>query len=547
VDLSKSRLGGLQTLAVLCVGLVAGSLLGGAPQAQTPGADAASAAAAAELAALEARVTALEADKNKPQTLTAPFTVVDPAGKPIFAVSSTGGTSAARIVGTTGSIALTAGDDLEISAAGASGSAVLDVAGGQSTLKLGNSGGNVLIGDEGAGPTVRLTQGSQPIFSVASAGDGTALTVGKDGKAVSLSTQSGKIGVDVLDAGYEYQMGDIDNIRGFAAYRGGQVLGGLGALASDQFRVAIYNGGRPVFIGGYDPTDKLGVFLSNESGEPVASITGQDGGGTLTLGQTGSNVVLKAASGEATVLAKVDQRQTEMGVTQASTGFVIGDEAKPLAALVDNGDSKPFLGIYGGGSSPVLSAGYQPSGKVALRVGEATAPLALLGASAGGSGSLDLYGASGTTPMISLTNPGGSNPQIQIMGAGGQPVFLAGAKSDGSGGAVKVLANGQQVGGIDSLPGGAGDVYVLAGQKVVAEMRAQSQKGVVAIYGDSGAAVAHMGVGSSGGGDFTATDPGGQGVFSAGYIASDGPGTACVEHNGTKCLGVGLTGMEGFH
>jgi hypothetical protein len=67
------------------------------------------------------------------------------------------------------------------------------------------------------------------------------------------------------------------------------------------------------------------------------------------------------------------------------------------------------------------------------------------------------------------------------------------------------------------------------------------------IYGDSGAAVAHMGVGSNGGGNLTAADPGGNGVFSAGYIASGGPGTACVEHNGTKCLGVGLTGMEGFH
>jgi hypothetical protein len=546
MNLSRSRLSVLQALVVLGIGILAGGLLSSAPQAQTSGADTAS-AAAAELAALEARVTALEEDKNKPQTLTAPFTVADPAGKPIFSVSSSGATASVRIVGAGGSLALVASDDLEISAAGSSGSAVLNVAGGQSTLKLGSSAGSVFLGDNGGGPAIRVTQGSDQIFGVGTAGDGTALTVGKAGKAVSLSTQSGKTGVDVLDAGHEYQIGDIDNIRGFAAYSGGQPLGGLGALGSDQFRVAIYNGTKPAFIGGYDPSGKLGMFLSDSSGKPVASIVGEDGSSTLTLGQTSGNIMLKTDSGKATLTAKVDQRQTEMGVTQASTGFVIGDEAKPLAALVDNGDSKPFLGIYSGGSSPVVAAGYQPSGKVGLRIGEAASPVALLGPSDGGSGSLNLYGASGGTPLISLTNPGGSNPQIQIMGAGGQAVFLAGAKSDGSGGALKVLANGQQLAGIDSLPSGTGDIYVLAAQKVVAEMRADSGKGVVAIYGDSGAAVAHMGVGGGGGGNFTAADPGGNGVFSAGYIASDGPGTACVEHNGTKCLGVGLTGMEGFH
>jgi hypothetical protein len=382
-------------------------------------------------------------------------------------------------------------------------------------------------------------------FSVGTAGDGAAVTVGKSGKTVSLSTQSGKTGVDVLDTGREYQIGDIDNIRGFAAYSGGQPLGGLGALGSDQFRVAIYSGTKPVFIGGYDPSGKLGMFLSDGSGKPVASIEGQDGGGTLTLGQTGGNIVLKTDSGMATLTAKVDQRQTEMGVTQASTGFVIGDEAKPLAGLVDNGDSKPFLGIYGGGSSPVLDAGYQPSGKVGLRIGTATSPLAMLGATDAGSGALDLYGASGGTPVIRLASPGGNNPQIQILSASGQPVFLAGAKSDGSGGAVKVLANGQQLAGIDSRPDGTGDVYVLAGQKVVAEMRG-SEKGTVAVYGDSGLAAAQMGIGASGGGTFIGASPSGDDVFTAGYDPSDGMGRACVARKGTKCLGIGLTGMEGF-
>ena len=498
-----------------------------------------------QLAALEARIAKLEAAANKPQTLVAPLTVVDGAGKPIFAVSSTGGTSDVRIVGAAGSLALSAGNDLEFSATGASSSAVLNVAGGQSTLKLGNSGGNVLLGEGGAGPTLSVTQGSEQIFSVGTAGDGAALTVKKNGKAVSLSTQSGKIGVNVLNADYEYLMGEQSNIRGFAAYRNGLPLGGIGALASDQFRVVIYNGTKPVFLGGYDPTGKLGMFLSDDSGKPIASIEQTDGGGTLTLGQTGANVVLKAASGEASLVAKVDQRQTIMGVNQASTGFVVADQGKPLIGLGDKGDRKPSLGIFGEGSSPVLTAGYMSGGKVGLRVGDATRPLALLSAT-DGSGSLDLYGPSGGAPMISLTSPGGANPQIQIMSAGGQAAFLAGAKSDGSGGSVKVLAKGQLVGGIESLSDGTGNVYVADGGKNVAEMRGGKNR-FIAVYGDSAKAVVQMGMGESGGGTFIGATPSGEDVFTAGYEPSSGMGRACVARKGTKCLGVGLTGMEGFH
>lgn len=51
---------------------------------------------------------------------------------------------------------------------------------------------------------------------------------------------------------------------------------------------------------------------------------------------------------------------------------------------------------------------------------------------------------------------------------------------------------------------------------------------------------------SGSGGKVQATDPGGNPVFKGGYVP-DGPGTACVYNDGTKCLGIGLTGMEGFH
>lgn len=72
-------------------------------------------------------------------------------------------------------------------------------------------------------------------------------------------------------------------------------------------------------------------------------------------------------------------------------------------------------------------------------------------------------------------------------------------------------------------------------------------QGLVVIRSPDGTALATLGNGSGGGGNVTLRDPGGNGVVSAGYVAGDsGPGAACVEHKGTKCLGIGLTGMEGF-
>ena len=95
-----------------------------------------------------------------------------------------------------------------------------------------------------------------------------------------------------------------------------------------------------------------------------------------------------------------------------------------------------------------------------------------------------------------------------------------------------------------SAAGGGGVAQVYAGGRPTAGML--GQESTVAVYNSTGQAVSMLTLALSGsGGKVQATDPGGNPVFKAGYVP-DGPGVACVSHKGTKCLGIGLTGMEGF-
>jgi len=130
----------------------------------------------------------------------------------------------------------------------------------------------------------------------------------------------------------------------------------------------------------------------------------------------------------------------------------------------------------------------------------------------------------------------------------GNMVFAAGATDTGTG-AVVTLGGGGIGAGLEADATGNGSVYVNSNGQTAASINSRDEpgKGLVVVRNSSGAAVSTLASDSSGGGVVTASDPSGNGVFSAGYIANDGPGTACVEHKGTKCLGVGLTGMEGFH
>ena len=416
-------------LGVLGIGMVAGAALTVQPGAQ---------AQDAQIAALMARIDALEAAKDEPQTLKAPFSVVDASGAEILHVNSQGGKGVLALLGSPGSIWLRAGDDLSIEAANSTGSATITVDGEGGTFKVGTTEGSVMIGSQAGGPVIRGLQGSEEVISFDAVGGGPQLSVKQGGKSVVLSTAASELGVQVDDGGAGYTMGAFPMLHGFVAYKGGQPLAGLSSNGDEKYRVGIYAGGKPIFIGGHNGSH-VGLFVSDAGGQEIANIDsasgsaggrlkllgpggqdlvslgtregGGDGGalsltqggnkvtlgygtgtgaslifaeggeeafsvkkngdgGVLTLGKGDRTVTIKATGAETIVVAKSGARRTEMGIGK-STGFVIGEASKLLAALGDNGDNKPFLGIYGGGGSKaLLSAGYQPDGKLGFRLGE---------------------------------------------------------------------------------------------------------------------------------------------------------------------------------
>ena len=559
-----------RVLGVLGMGMVAGAALTGLPGAQAQ--DAGSAALAAQVAELAARVDELEAAKDEPQTLKAPFSVVDASGAEILHVDSQGGTGVLALLGSPGSIWLRAGDDLSIEAANATGSATITVDGEGGTFKVGTNEGSVMIGSQGGGPVIQGLQGSEEVISFDAAGGGPQLSVKQAGKSVVLSTNASELGIQVDDGGAGYTMGAFPMLHGFVAYKGGQPLAGLSSNGDDKYRVGIYSSGKPIFIGGHNGSH-VGLFVSDVGGNEIANIDsasgsaggrlkllgpggkdlvslgtpdgGGDGGalsltqggnkvtlgygtgtgaslvfaeggeepfsvkkngdgGVLTLGKGDRTIAMKAADGETVIVAKSGSRRTEMGIGKKSTGFVIGEASNPLAALGDNGDNKPFLGIYGGGGSKaLLSAGYQPDGKLAFRLGESGKPLALLGEAEGNAGSANLSLFVGNSLGVSLGPIAGRpKPNLRIY-EGGDIAFAAGVTPGGSG-ALAVYDSGVDgaSAGLEASGGGNGNVYVAVAGKVAASINAADDPGkpVVVIRNQGGVAVAHLGLSQNGSG-----------------------------------------------
>ena len=558
-------------LCVLGIGMVAGAALNGQPGAQAQ--DAGSAALAAQIAALTARIDALEAEKDKPQSVKAPFEVLGADGAPIFAVRAEGG-GASLIVGTgnSGVVTLsTAGDELELALAKGNSIVRLTAAGDGAELNVGGASGSVLISQKGDAPSLSMRQGSDEIFKVDTSNGGPQVTVQKSGQIVRLVAIPNQTGVFADANGTHFQMGDIESIRGFVASRGDLPFAGLGSWGDDKYRVVIYNGSSsPVFEGGFErDSGKLGVFVSDQGGNRVGEISsGQGGagelklskaggkeiaklgapdtgdGGQLTLGGGPESLIAKATAGEATVVAKVGAKRTESGVGKKSTGFVIGQEGKPLAAMADNGDAKPFLGIYGGGSATVLKAGYEENGRLAFRIGEPNKPMAKLEQSETSAGELNLYGPNGGRSLISIGVAAGGNAGVRIYEDGGNNQAVAIAAKPGGGGALRVYQDGVAAAGVEVDEEG-GAVYVAKGGKELAVMKALGKAGAIGISNGSADIVRLVDGGN--GGSIVVSDSGGADVLEARADPSVG-GLVCVNYkNVEKCLGRGLTGMEGFH
>lgn len=173
------------------------------------------------------------------------------------------------------------------------------------------------------------------------------------------------------------------------------------------------------------------------------------------------------------------------------------------------------------------------AGRTIFRVNDPTAR------GAGGERGVYIYGATGA-PNIALTNVATGGKMFMMTDANSYSVSL-GAVVDGAG--IKIGANKKlrAFAGLDTRGNGLVSVYGPDGEKPLAGLQSSEQgKGLVAVFNE-GKPVAFLTQSEAhpGGGNVTATDPGGAGVFSAGYDG-DG-GSACINGKQLRhCMGIGL-------
>ncbi len=561
--------GGLGSVARVLLVLGAGAA-GGAALTTHLGAQAQDGSAAA-IAALTARVDALEKKADEP--IKAPFEVVGANGQTIFSVTEQGGGGELDISGGNGTARLSAnGGQPELVLFSGNNTASVKVAGAGPRLNLSGAGGSLFLAPGGGtSPAISVSQGAEQVLTFDTASGGPQLVLNKGGHTARIVAMPEKTGMMVDANGTHFQMGDIENIRGFVASRGDLPFAGLGSFGDDKYRVVIFNGSdKPVFTGGFDrATGKAGVFVGDDSGQTIATITAGEGSGggelklsppggeaVVTLGpaEGGDGATLKLGSGEdgliatadastATVTAKIGGKSTLMGATPKATGFVVSSQNRPLASLGDNGDGKAFMRIFGGGSTPVLVAGYGENGRLAFRIGEAGKPMAVLEQSETSAGQLDLYGPNGGRSAISIGVAAGGTAGVRIYNSGGNPAATLGANSDGAG-SLRILKDAAVVAGVEGDPEG-GAVYVAKGGSELAVMKALGASGAIAI--SNGHADLVRLVDNGVGGSMVISNGGGNDVLEARADPSVG-GIVCVNYKDKeKCLGRGLTGMEGFH
>ncbi|MFO0991197.1 MAG: hypothetical protein U1E67_04600 [Hyphomicrobiales bacterium] len=310
-------------------------------------------------------------------------------------------------------------------------------------------------------------------------------------------------------------------------------------------------------------------FSLQQGAEKVFDVTVPGGNAQLSLGKESSAAwSMSSDPSDLELKGKVGEQEIYLELA-ATKGLLLQNGGSTQAFIGQYKDGKNGMGIYDTGDTPVLFAGPSAGGQPGFRVREKGSgkDIATLGSKDGKEGELRIFDSSGETVRIGTTKASGAislskggSPTITLGSTeakeipafraydGGEMGIAVGAVAGGKG-LLAAFSGGHLSAGIEAGDGGNGTVYVMSNGAEAASINSTDIQGEgrVVVYGAGKKHVAFMGHGSGGGGNFTATDPGGTGVFSAGYIGGDGPGTACVLQKGMKCLGVGLTGMEGFH
>ena len=209
--------------------------------------------------------------------------------------------------------------------------------------------------------------------------------------------------------------------------------------------------------------------------------------------------------------------------------------------LLDSGDAKGFIGIQSSEEAQLRLESSAASSTLTLRnaVGETEL--------AAGDAALGLRIAKGGSNAAGLGSLAGKPVALRIYGAGGSPIVAGGENPATPGTGILYVGDGSKNKAALAVDGAHGGiVHAFAPDGTVGAGLVGADRAAVA-YNAAGAPVATISKSNrSEGGNVTARNPGGEGIFSAGYAADYGGGEACVwraKRSNTFCLGLGLPGM----
>ncbi|HEY6242829.1 MAG TPA: hypothetical protein VIX17_02715 [Pyrinomonadaceae bacterium] len=290
------------------------------------------------------------------------------------------------------------------------------------------------------------------------------------------------------------------------------------------------NAGKTIFLVQDKDSDvtKLprGAYVYTVSGKPVVDLSATTiGGGGGRLRVTSEDEQTYAALAAVTNTAifatyKSGKRTTYVGTEEGISGAIRvfrSDGEKPAASLELQGEAGA-VNVFGSGDKPVASI-QSDAGDGKLWINDKSGqPVA--GVFANDNGGVVKVMKSGEANTYTAINAVNAGLGMAIRKAGKRLVFAGASGADGEKGSVYVYGNGDSpIAGISSYGGG---------------------KGLVAVFNAS-AAIAFMSESDKhpGGGSITVSDPGGNGIFSAGFTGE--AGDACVTRkNGLWCMGTNL-------
>ncbi len=194
------------------------------------------------------------------------------------------------------------------------------------------------------------------------------------------------------------------------------------------------------------------------------------------------------------------------------------------------------IAIQSSNTQAVLSAGTEAT-LILTKPGTAETRL-----SAGGA-ELGLFVEKNGQLAAGLGGAAGKPVALRLYNQGGKVIAAAGENPRGAGTGFMYVGNGSQNGSaLAAEDDGSGLIQVFAADGTVAAGMVGKER-LIGAYNASGAAVATLSkAGQSEGGNVTARNPAGEGVFSAGFNNAVGGGDACVyraKRQNTFCIGIG--------